>query len=148
MIAGNALELLSKEQKELFDRGIAYLRDMDPQTVECGTYQIEGQNLFVNVFETQTRSEAPWEAHRQYADIHFLLCGEEKIGVAPIETFLAAEPYDEAHDIVFGTTACGDYLTMRSGEYLILMPDMAHAPAVAPGSPMMIKKCVMKVKMK
>ena len=63
---------------------LEFLSRDDLADIECGRHDIDGDNVFANVmeFETVPASEKPFEAHRRYADIHFVISGVERLACA------------------------------------------------------------------
>ena len=70
-----------------FADGIAkclnYAKNNDLASFPCGHYEIDGDNVYLNImeFETVPVEEKGWEAHRRFLDIHFILKGAEQIDV-------------------------------------------------------------------
>ncbi len=89
--------------------------------------------------------QCSFEAHRLYADIHFLAYGEEKIGYALTDS-LELVGYDEASDAA-ALTGKGESLTLRPGYFMITLPQDAHMPCIAPGEYMPIGKMIAKIKL-
>ena len=56
-----------------------------PETLEPGRYEIDGNDIFINVmaFETADAQSKRYEQHRDYADIQILLSGNERIDFGP-----------------------------------------------------------------
>lgn len=67
-------------------RGLELLRTTDFSTLEDKLYEVEGRDLFFSLqsYDSKPANDTP-EAHRDYIDIQFLVEGEEKIGIAPLE---------------------------------------------------------------
>lgn len=129
-------------------KGLEFLAAADFSQIPLGRVEIDGDNVFANVMEYTTRpaEDATSEAHKDYADIQYLLEGEELMGVAPLEDM---EEEVEAHPerdiwIYRGETA---KLPMGGGRFVVAFPGDAHAPSLAVDQPGPAKKCVIKVKM-
>lgn len=93
---------------------------------------------------TKPQAECSFEAHREYADIHFLAYGEEKIGYADV-TRLHELSYNAESDAV-ALSGEGDALTMRPGYFMITLPRDAHMPCIAVNEPVEIGKMIAKIK--
>jgi beta-galactosidase beta subunit len=48
------------------------------------------------------------KSHRNYIDLHYVIKGKEKIGVAPVTSAMVTKPYDATKDIT-NYTANGTY---------------------------------------
>lgn len=93
---------------------------------------------------TKPISQCTFEAHRQYADIHFLAYGEEKIGYAPVER-LRELSYDAQKDAL-ALEGSPDTITLRPGYFMITLPQDAHMPCIAVDEPKAIGKMIAKIK--
>ena len=129
-------------------KALDYLKNKDFLEIETGKYEIEGKDLFAMVSEYQTKNldDAKWEAHQSYADVQFIVSGEEKMGYAPLETMEIKEPYNAEKDIII-LTGSGDYVTATPGTFIIFFPHDAHQPCVSIGVGSKVKKVVVKVRL-
>ena len=132
---------------ENFQKGFEFLKNTDLKNLENGKYQIDGENVFVSVqdYTTKPESEGKFEAHKKYADIQFIIKGEEKIGYTNIQNCTPSTFYDDTNDIVF-LEGSGDFITARENTFLIFLPQDAHMPCILTDSPVYVKKAVVKVK--
>lgn len=94
---------------------------------------------------THTDTNVAWEAHKSYADIHYIIAGNENIGYCSIKKLNIMKEYNETADAIIGT-ADGEFIVLEKGNYLLLMPDMAHLPGITTGEQCIVKKAVFKVK--
>ena len=69
-----------------FAKALAFLAREDLAALEPGRHEIDGDEVFANVQELVTvpAGEKNYEAHRRYADIHYVVSGTELICVAPV----------------------------------------------------------------
>lgn len=116
-----------------------------------GHYLLTGEN-FANVDEYDTKrvNSVGFEAHRKYIDIQFLLRGEERVLVRPLETACCTMPYDEGRDAAFyrHDEAGATELRLGNGYFVILFPDDAHEPQLCIDGPQPVRKIVVKVAVK
>jgi len=126
--------------------GLRYLQTTDFSNLEPGKYPIKENEVFALVSEYNSKKfeDARWEAHRKYADIQYLVHGEEQMGYAPVREFEATQPYNPDNDIVF-LAGKGDYIAVRPGMFVIFFPQDAHQPGVAITESMPVRKVVVKV---
>ncbi len=133
---------------ERFQKALAFLSRDDLETLELGRHEIDGDEVFANVQElTTTRpAEKNYEAHRRYADIHYVISGEELMGVAPVSECEPVGEFSEADD--FGLYTPGDregWVTLRAGDIAVTPPSDAHKPGCCPGEPAPLRKICVKV---
>jgi biofilm protein TabA len=133
--------------KKGWDMAFAYMKETDLNNLQPGRHQIDGENVYVIVTEAPTKDlqQTKWESHRNYNDIHYLIKGKEKIGIAPISVAKLTEAYDSLKDIMF-YTAEGKYHLAEPGTFFIISPKDAHRPSVKVDSDEVVKKIVIKIK--
>ena len=96
-------------------------------------------------YVTKPQSECSFEAHRVYADIHFVVSGSEQIGYAPVEDLTPVRE-DEKKDMIW-LEGCGVNVPLEKGDFMITFPDDAHMPCIENGSPVFCGKLVAKVEL-
>jgi len=128
--------------------GLRYLQMTDFAKLSPGKYVIEEKEVFASVSEYNSKKpeDAKWEAHQKYADIQYIVSGEEKMGYAPLNTMEVTEAYNPDKDILF-LKGKGDYITAKPGTFVIFFPHDAHQPSVAVNESAFVKKVVVKVLM-
>lgn len=129
-------------------KALAFLSRPDLAELAPGRHEIDGEEVFANVQELTTvePGEKNYEAHRRYADVHYVISGEELIGVAPVRECAAVGEFSEADD--FGLYVAGDresWVVLRAGELAVTPPCDAHKPGCCPGGPAPLKKVCVKV---
>ena len=74
-----------KSYPEVIQNVISYLKEHDFVSMEPGVYELQGKDLYVQVFDAVTGSvgEKRPESHEDYLDVQFLASGEEKLGFTP-----------------------------------------------------------------
>jgi biofilm protein TabA len=132
-----------------FSRAIAELQSRDWSQAELGTHTIDGEDIFINLmdYETKRLDETVWEAHRDYIDIQFIVSGEEKMGHAFIDTLNITQPYDKSVDaeLYLGD---GQQVTYAAGTIAIFFPHDGHRPSLSvdEANPSNVRKAVAKVR--
>lgn len=114
--------------------------------------EIKGRDLFVrpSAYETRKPSEGKFEAHQVYADLQYLVEGEEVMQGAPADGLVPLTEYDPDKDCQFFKVEKGisDHI-VRAGEFAIFWPGEAHRPCCCVnGTPSRVKKFVFKIRMK
>lgn len=143
---------------ETVRRGLEYLKTVDIKTLPLGKTCIDGERLFINVQEYETKSVDPpvFESHRKYYDIQLILDGNEAIGVAQAkENYPISKPYDPEADYqlytpaerpVWRTDGATPFrLELGTGDLVVFGPNDLHAPSLTPGAKTVhVKKAVVK----
>ena len=132
-----------------FDKAIQYVLATDFTSMEPGKYQIDGENIFaiVNEFTTKPKEECDPESHQDYADIQIIISGTERFGYTPLTTQVATTPYNPEKDVALYSIAEEelDYLTLKTGQFIIFFPSDIHQPELYTRQPDLVKKVVVKV---
>jgi len=131
-----------------WDKAFEFLGTKDLAAMETGRYELEGDDLFVNVSEYATKNmeEVQYEAHRQYADIQYLVTGAEQIGVAPLESKVLTTPYDSLKDVAFFAAGDSAFRPATAENFFIFFPDDAHRPGVKTNENARVRKVVVKLR--
>lgn len=131
-------------------KAVQYIADTDLDELELGKHFIDGDNLYVNIVDSQLKSpeQARLEAHDVYIDIQVPLSSEESFGVKPRRE--CTEPdgeYNPTKDILFYKDKDWTTVTVKPGEAITFDPDTAHAPLIrANAEDEIIHKAIFKVK--
>lgn len=133
-----------------FKTVIEHLKQTDFQALPVGNYDLQGKDIYVQVFDMTTKpfAETRPEVHRQYADVQFSVCGREQIGVASDDGSNAvAEDLLAERDLLFYAGVQNEsMLTMTPGSFAVFLPSDVHRPGVAVGGPATVRKVVVKVR--
>ncbi len=129
------------------EKGLKYLQSTNLLLTEDGKYIIEGDAIYANVQSGLTKDSmtTPWETHRIYTDIQYVIKGAEIMGWVNLDEFQKTEEYDNDKDVVFGN-AQGNYFTVPEGYFVIFTPQDAHKPMLKINTPDYVKKVIVKVK--
>jgi YhcH/YjgK/YiaL family protein len=111
-------------------------------SIENGSHKIDG--LTVNVSNPKKNDEKPFEAHRKYIDLHFIIEGEEDFGYANINYASPTTEYNGADDYLLLEGEKGR-TRLKTGDFCITFPEDAHAPALVGGEGESVKRAVVKI---
>ena len=126
--------------------GFEWIKNNDLQNMEDGKYIIS-DSLYANVQTYNTKDEAPYEVHRDYIDIQYMIKGEELSGVSDYKNCLTITEYDKSKDIEFLQNNSEENLyKIRTGEFFVFFPHDAHKPALKVNKNLCVKKVIVKVK--
>jgi YhcH/YjgK/YiaL family protein len=128
-----------------FQQAFEYIAKIDIHTIPVGRHEIDGANLYalVQEYDTKLKEQAKWEAHRRYIDLQYVVQGAEGFGYANIHHLQQGE-YEAAKDFL-PLHGEGDFITVKSGSFILLMPEDAHMPGMAVGEPVPVRKIVLKI---
>lgn len=128
-------------------KGFEWLRDTDLEGLADGKYEIDGNVVYASVQTYLTKTEANYEAHKNYIDIQYLIDGCEFVGVTDLDNCKTCIEYDNERDLeFFECLKEDDYQSLRKGEFLVLFPHDAHKPSMDyNGLKSEVKKVVVKV---
>ena len=127
-------------------KALEYIENTDLATLENGKHFIDGDNLFVNIVDSnmKTPEQARLEVHDKYIDIQIPLDKEESFGVKPRSECKEADgEFNTEKDILFFKDKDWTTVTVKVGEAITFEPHTAHAPLIGEGT---IHKPIFKVK--
>ena len=127
---------------------LEFLSRDDLADIECGRHDIVGDEVFANVMEFTTvpAAEKNYEAHRRYADIHYVISGVERLAVAPIDEVEPVCDFNEADDFgLYANPAREAWVTLHEGDIVVTPPEDAHKPGCSVDEPAPLKKICVKV---
>lgn len=133
--------------KMWWDKAFAYLKNTDLANLAVGDHPIVDEDVFARVTEAPLKKldSSKWEAHKNYADIHYAIKGREKIGIGLLSTAKLVDPYNSKRDISF-YDGPGKYYIAQPGTYFIAFPHQIHRPGLEVNGPEVEKKVVIKVR--
>ncbi len=136
------------DRNNSFAKGFEFLESTDLLNLPEGRHDIDGDNLFalVSNYNTKPPAEKDPESHRIYADIQYIVKGEEKIGYAVLDDQKVYKQYIEEKDIMFYKDySC--FINMYSGMFAVFYPQDIHMPGIMISEPVDVKKIVIKVRL-
>ncbi|MDR1952309.1 MAG: YhcH/YjgK/YiaL family protein [Elusimicrobiota bacterium] len=127
-------------------KGFDFLKEVSAST-DNKVYELtDGIKAQVFTFKANPPSQRNLETHDEYIDIQFIVNGYDIIGMKPAdECNEVLTPYNKERDITFFKGAPNYSIKVREGEFAIIFPDEAHAPASG-DSDRESKKVVVKVR--
>jgi len=144
--------------KDRWDSAFAYLKNTDLNAIEPGTYDVLNKDVYVIVPKPYFAKEADsvkYEAHRSYADIQYIVSGNEFMAELPLALTSELAPYDAEKDLVFvvpdsaAIAANPGAIVMNPADpsaFYVFFPDQAHKAGVKADS-VEIKRVVVKVRL-
>lgn len=152
MIFGNIEEASSVQNGSVTGKlraALDYIRQCDIAAMNQGRNEIQGDDMYVMRFDgvTKPASELKAELHFEYADIHYVVEGEERIGFAPSGDGLEAAEDLREHDALLYEEVPGEtMLLLKPGDFLVLFPGEVHRPWICADTPAPIRKLVVKIR--
>ena len=135
---------------ERFQKAYAFLKQTDfSQYQEPCEIEIDGRDVYaqVQIYETKPADECRFEAHRRYFDIQYMAQGEEYMGFLPKDALKPDTDYDPETDLAFfRQPAAWGKILLSEGRFAAVSPDDGHMPRCMAGTPRLVKKIVVKVR--
>ncbi len=109
----------------------------------------EGMKIMTNKVVTESRDIKKFESHKDYADIHYCIKGQEKIEVNfKIEGLVTDGGYDVEKDLeFFEDTKEYTSIVLEEGDFLVVYPGQVHKPCCSVTDDKVLEKFVVKIKM-
>lgn len=127
--------------------GFDWLKNSDLKSMESKKYIIDGENLYANLQDYDTKLEADYEVHRKYIDIQYMIEGEENIGIATKSDCTTCVEYNSKTDLEFmKKTGKEEFIKLTSGDFVVFFPQDAHKPSMSIDNNIKhVKKVIVKV---
>ena len=87
------------------------------KTLEKGEVQLKGDDVVVKkcIMQTKYEKDSKFEAHRRFADIHFVVYGVERIGYADVDLLEITDSATARSSLVVIFTFSAPHSTRRTG---------------------------------
>ena len=138
------------KNKDNWNTAFDYLKTTDLQSLETGRHVIDSDNVFalVNEYLTKEESEVPFETHKKYVDIQYLISGIERMSITHESNKQEIlTPYDEDIDKEFMTVSESLHYIATPERFFIFFPPDLHRTDIKLDEPSPVKKIVVKVKL-
>ena len=134
-------------RNDSFRVAFEYLQRLKPDIAD-GKHVVDGEAVFnlMQSYDTKPLEGREYEAHRDYADIQYLMSGQESILWAPKPKLTVTKPYTpdiEFYALIPDPTE----LVLAPGQFCVFFPQDAHVPCVFHTKPGKVRKAVMKVRL-
>lgn len=86
----------------------------------------------------------PFEAHRNYLDIHYVIDGEEGFGYSNIKDLTPTTEYNSDGDYQLFKGVVNS-IVLKKGDFCIVFPEDAHIPCMNTDKEHNVKRCVVKI---
>ena len=108
----------------------------------------DGSYYNVDEYVSKLPEDCPFESHRRFIDIQYLVKGEEMIYISDIDKLTPSVPYNREKDVTFYyDNECNHQMHLRAGDYCIFYPQNGHKASVRIGDKgCYIKKVVFKIR--
>lgn len=135
------------KNKAWWDKAFNFLKNEDLSAISVGIHELDSQNVFVKVTEYNSKNseEVPFEAHKDYSDIQYVVLGTEYIERADLSGALLKTPYNAEKDIVFYEAKESRIHLGKPGIFFIIFPNKLHRSGIKVEESVWVKKIVIKV---
>ena len=152
----DALDAIGKYEgiSPSFETAVRWLQETDPDALEPGRTDIDGEKVYAVVSENLLEPREPaFEVHRRYADIQIILRGREGFRYGRKGKELSRKP---ENDVWFCEADRQVPFELEEGGFTVFLPGEAHAPGLypekgkrllSPAGPLTDRKIVVKVLM-
>ena len=131
---------------ENLKKGFEWIKNHDLKSMPEGRYEIDEDN-YANLQSYLTKDDAPYEAHRDYIDIQYMVDGEELSGRVDYNDCSTKEEYNKEKDIEFlDSNVEEEFYKIKEGEFFVFFPHDAHKPAIKVKENKKVKKVIVKVR--
>ncbi|GFM35834.1 YhcH/YjgK/YiaL family protein [Desulfovibrio psychrotolerans] len=117
-----------------WEKAFAFLEGVSPD-IPAGRYAIAGDDIFAEVAEyvPVPGGTKPYEAHRVYMDLQYLLAGREWLLNAPLDTLRLRQPYNAERDFALYEVPAQESarVPLGGGMFAALYPHDGHCPGIA-----------------
>lgn len=136
------------KNKVWWDKAFDFLKHEDLSALSVGVHELDSQNVFVKVTEYNSKNheDVPFEAHKDYSDIQYVVSGTEYIEMADLSSATVKTPYDATKDIIFYDAPAKQTLVGKPGIFFIIFPNELHRSGIKVGESIGVKKIVIKVR--
>ncbi len=131
---------------ENLDTAINFIENTDLSTLPLGKTQIDGDNVFVSIFDVETKltEDVNFETHSKYMDLQCDIEGTELCEVA-LGDIKEIKAYSEESDIAFYESELSCALILNPERFAIFMIEEPHKPTLRTADCERVKKAVFKI---
>lgn len=127
--------------------GFEWIQNNDLKKLADGKYELLN-GCYANVQSYMTKDDAPYEIHREYIDIQYMIEGKELSGVTDSSNCTTIKKYDTNNDIEFLNCNTDEkFYELQEGEFFVFFPHDAHKPAIKLNENKYVKKVIVKIKL-
>jgi len=147
LIANNQQPVANSQLPTRLQEAVAYIEQLPHHKLTLGTHRVSG-DFFFNVMEyiPSDDENLPYESHRRYIDIQYLVAGEEHLMVTDISHLQPTTDYSPDKDcVLYNDHSNRSFIKMRPGTCVVLFPKDAHRAVRCPGSTGTVRKIVGKL---
>lgn len=121
----NSSEKYNNMHKD-FEKVFDYLKKLDPTTI--GRVDLSDTVWVTTSLTPDSESNTkPFEAHRNYLDIHYIVSGKETFGYSNTDRLTSIQEYNELEDfeLLEGEIST---IILNEGDFCIIYPEDSHIP--------------------
>ena len=127
----------------------AFLRRGGFEELTTGRHEVGGERMYVmvNRYTTKAPSELPYEAHRAWLDVHYIVSGRETLYWEDIAAMPEGGGYQAEGDAELFQHDGGLPVVLEPGMFVVLYPQDAHKPGCVAGQAVPTVKVVVKLRL-
>ncbi len=128
-----------------FQKAFDFLKSIDLTTCREGSFEVDGKNI-IAITSSNTlkiKKNALLETHKRYIDIHIPISGNEIFGWKSAKGLMSSvNGYDSENDFELFHDTPTTYFSLTPGEFVVFLPQDAHAPLIGSGE---LRKIIFKI---
>ncbi|MCR4861365.1 MAG: YhcH/YjgK/YiaL family protein [Ruminococcus sp.] len=137
--------------REKINCAINRLEKLSLTDMPVGKYIIDSETYFtIQEYVTRREDNCKYESHKKYIDVHYMICGSERIKVCSCEKLKQDTSYDSAADVSLWLSSENTMseleMVLHSNSYVVLFPEHAHMPGLSVNNEIKVKKIVLKIR--
>lgn len=112
---------------------VDYLKNNDVESLPVGEHVISNDLILkVKEYIPRQRNEARWEAHEVFADVQYLVYGQELMGISSEDGMKPCDTYNPVSDSIhFDKSYQSVNFGLNGGTFMLLMPKEVHMPSLS-----------------
>lgn len=140
---------ISETVQNRLEAACSFLKNADFSALPDDTLSINGEIMYAMIqsFDIQEPLCVPFETHKKYIDIQFVLDGTLELEVTNRSRLTPCSDYDIQNDVIFYKENIGSKIVLHKGDMAVLFPCDGHRMFCSPlpNEIHHIRKCVVKV---
>ena len=132
-----------------FEKALRFLAETDFSGYTVGDYEIDGRDVFLRMqeYETTKPEACKIELHQVYADVHYIVQGEEEFGYVHKKYSTPHIPYNPETEMALVKSEDMGIILQREGCFAIVFTQDAHQSCRVLKTQSKIKKALIKVRL-
>ena len=129
-----------------WDAAFKFLKEGDFEKMELGRVDLSEDGTYANIQEYTTHDSLPFEAHRKYIDIQYIVSGKECVYITSLENISEQiSPFKEKEDYELFEKEESTAHILDGSNFMVFFPSDGHKPGMKVDSNEFVRKVVIKI---